>query len=261
MKTWIKVILGFLLMHSAMAQDRNPFKKEYFVSGVDTLKYRVLWPGNFSKARQYPVVLFLHGAGERGYDNEKQLVHGSKLFLEERDNYPAIVIFPQCPENDYWANVEKKITDDGRIFLFQNGGSPNKSLALVSGLLDKFLNESYVDKRRVYVGGLSMGGMGTFELVSRRPDTFAAAFAICGGGHPESAKRYAGKVPFWVFHGADDDVVPPKHSEIMVEAIKKAGGDVKFTLYPDTNHNSWDKAFAEPELLSWLFSNKKQTTN
>lgn len=257
MKTWIKVILGFLLMNTSMAQDRSAFKKEYFVSGIDTLRYRILWPGNFNETKQYPVVLFLHGAGERGHDNEKQLVHGSDLFLQKRDKFPAIVIFPQCSTDDYWANVKMQATEKGRKFIFQHGGSPNKSLKLTSDLLDSFINETFVDKNRIYIGGLSMGGMGTFELVSRRPDTFAAAFAICGGGSPESAEKYAEKVPFWVFHGANDDVVPPKYSKIMVEAIQKAGGDVKFTLYPDANHNSWDQAFAEPELLSWLFSNKK----
>lgn len=105
--------------------------------------------------------------------------------------------------------------------------------------------------------GLSMGGMGTFEIISRKPDMFAAAVPICGGARPETAKNFASKVNLWVFHGAKDDVVPPQKSEVMVEAIKKANGNVKFTLYPNANHNSWDSTFAEPELLKWLFSNTK----
>lgn len=246
-----------LLLNTAMAQDKSSFKREQLLHEGDTLLYRILWPVNFDPAQKYPMVLFLHGAGERGNDNEKQLVHGSDLFLQNMTKYPAIVIFPQCPANDYWANVQKEKVQGTRDFNFRDGGDPNKTLSLVSVLLDSMIDKPFVAKDRVYIGGLSMGGMGTFELVSRRPDTFAAAFAICGGGDPDSAKKYAGKVPFWVFHGAKDDVVPPKYSQAMVDAIKKAGGDVKFTLYPDANHNSWNKAFAEPELLSWLFSNKK----
>jgi predicted peptidase len=113
-----------------------------------------------------------------------------------------------------------------------------------------------VDDERVYVGGLSMGGMGTFELVRRMPKTFAAAFPICGGANPATAKKMD-DVDWWIFHGAKDDVVPPRHSEVMVKALKKEGANVKFTLYPNANHNSWDPAFTEPELLSWLFSKKK----
>ncbi|MCB0470047.1 MAG: phospholipase, partial [Flavobacteriaceae bacterium] len=106
--------------------------------------------------------------------------------------------------------------------------------------------------------GLSMGGMGTYEILSRKPDMFAAAFAICGGGNPELTENYATKIPMWIFHGAKDDVVNPQLSIDMVSAILKFGGKPNFTLYADDNHNSWDSAFAEPELLLWLFSKTKQ---
>ena len=124
-------------------------------------------------------------------------------------------------------------------------------------LLVQFVFDEYpVKKDQVYTGGLSMGGMGVFELVRRMPKTFAAAFPICGGANPATASKMK-KTSWWVFHGAKDDVVPPYHSENMVAALKKAGAKVKFTLYPNANHNSWDSAFAEPELLSWLFSQRK----
>lgn len=252
------IIIIAMAVHLADAQTNSAYKKKEFVFEGDTLLYRVLWPQNFDKNKKYPVVLFLHGAGERGQDNEKQLVHGGDLFLKSQQEHPAIVIFPQCPAGDYWANVKTERNALGeREFHFQDGGTPTPALKLVSALLDSVISAPFSDNDRIYVAGLSMGGMGTFELVSRRPGTFAAAIAICGGGDPASAKKYAGKVPFWIFHGAKDDVVPPKNSKIMAEAIKKAGGDAKLTIYPEANHNSWDSAFAEPELLDWLFSKKK----
>lgn len=242
------------------AQDYSAYKKEIFVDQSDTLQYRILWPENFSETKQYPVVLFLHGAGERGDDNEIQLVHGAKLFLnpENRKKYPAIVIFPQCPKNEYWSNALIDRSKRGRDkFDYRQQGPPVKVLRLVMALMDNMVAESFTKDDQVYVGGLSMGGMGTFEILSRRPDMFAAAFPICGGGNPDMAGSYAKKTALWVFHGAKDDIVDPSFSKEMVAAVKKAGGKPKFTLYKDANHNSWDPAFAEPGLLRWLFSRKK----
>jgi predicted peptidase len=125
------------------------------------------------------------------------------------------------------------------------------------GLVDQFLDKPFVDKHRVYIGGLSMGGMGTLEIIGREPKIFAAAFSIAGGDNTLNAKKYAKKVPLWIFHGSKDSVVPADHSEVIVAAIKEAGGDPKFTLYQGVDHNSWDYAFKEPELLSWLFSHSK----
>ncbi|KAA3629876.1 MAG: phospholipase, partial [Bacteroidetes bacterium] len=110
---------------------------------------------------------------------------------------------------------------------------------------------------RVYIGGLSMGGMGTFEMVRRHPGVFAAAFPICGGAHPATAEAIK-DVSWWIFHGAKDQVVLPKYSEEMYKSLKAAGADVKFTLYPDANHNSWDPAFAEKDLMEWLFSKSRK---
>jgi len=244
-----------------LAQKLDTYQHQKFIHKKDTLMYRLLLPENFNENKQYPLLIFLHGAGERGSDNEKQLVHGAKFFLktENRSKYPAVVIFPQCPKDDFWSNVERSVDEDGnRTFLFRNGRKPTRTMALILDLIKTLRKEPFVDLDRIYVGGLSMGGMGTFEIVSRMPRVFSAAFPICGGGHPESAKRYAGKVAFWIFHGAKDNVVLPLYSDQMVKAIQKYGGNVKFTLYPEANHNSWDNAFAEPELLEWIFSNKKQ---
>ena len=140
---------------------------------------------------------------------------------------------------------------------FVQGGDPTTAMTGLLGLIDQWLDKPFVDKHHIYVGGLSMGGMGTFELLRRKPELFAAAFPICGGDNTQNAKIYAKKVPLWVFHGAKDNIVQPEHSIIMVEAIKAAGGNPKFTLYPNDGHNSWDHAFAEPDLMAWLFSHKK----
>lgn len=218
-------------------------------------------PKNFSKDHQYPLVLFLHGAGERGSDNEKQLVHGSKLFANQQnmENYPAIVVFPQCSKNDYWSNVDVDRSNYPIRLKFKYDDGPTKPMQLVMDLMDEMLEKPYVDHNQIYIMGLSMGGMGTFELIHRKPKTFAAAIPICGGGDTSSVSNYATTLPIWVFHGAQDNVVDPQLSINMVSAILKEGGFPKFTLYDFANHNSWDPAFAEPKLLSWLFSNKKST--
>jgi predicted peptidase len=241
------------------AQDKSAFDKEVYIETGDSLNYRILYPKNFDADKKYPLVLFLHGAGERGNDNEKQLVHGSNLFLNEenREKYPAIVVFPQCPKNDYWAKANVDRSQKGNVFKFDYSAEPNPSLKKVISLLDSLQSHKNVNTDKIYLGGLSMGAMGTFELLHRKPDTFAAAIAICGAGDPSSVKNYAQKVNLWVFHGEKDNVVLPSYSKEMVDALKAVNADVRFTLYKEANHNSWDPAFAEPELLSWLFSNSK----
>lgn len=257
MKKLLTIAL-LLFVQLANAQDKTLFSKEQFVKGGDTLQYRMLLPENFDEKKQYPVLFFLHGAGERGSNNEAQLIHGSKLFLnpENRKNFPAIIIFPQCPQDDYWANV---IIGDGKKlerFSFQKGGKPRKSMELLIALVAKIKSEKFSDKDRFYVGGLSMGAMGTYEILRRKPNVFASAFAICGGDHVENVKKYK-HVPLWIFHGAKDSVVPIQKSEIVVNELKRLNSDVKFRVYPDANHNSWDPAFAEPDFLSWIFSYRK----
>ena len=216
-------------------------------------------PKNFDTSKQYPIVLFLHGAGERGNDNKAQLIHGSNLFASKknRKNFPAIVVFPQCPTDSYWAKVEIDRSSYPLKIEFPENTTPTKPLELVMKLMDDLASKPYVNKNQIYVGGMSMGGMGTFEILARKPKMFAAAIAICGAGNPKLATEYAESTPLWVFHGARDNVVNPQESVNMVSGILKNGGFPYFTLYANDTHNSWDSAFAEPELLSWLFSNIK----
>lgn len=253
------LVLTILLIYGMGHAQKELYQKENFINGNDTLMYRIMFPKDFKESRQYPLVLFLHGAGERGNDNQSQLVHGSSLFASEknRDSFPAIVIFPQCPKNDYWANANVDRSSYPLTLTFPKDAAPTKAMDLVMKLLEETIAKPYIKKDQIYLGGLSMGGMGTFELLSRKPNVFAAAFAICGGGNPELAENYATKLPMWIFHGAKDDVVTPEHSIQMVQALLSYGGKPNFNLYGDANHNSWDSTFAEPNLLPWLFSKSK----
>lgn len=244
------------------AQDNSPYEKKFFIKNKDTLRYRIMYPLNFDGNKKYPLLLFLHGAGERGNNNELQLVHGSKLIADpaNREKYPAFVIFPQCSSDDFWANIKrrKSMVDTSKlVFEFPTDIPMGKSLSLVSQLLDSFVTTKNINTRRIYVGGLSMGGMGTFELLWRKPGFFAAAIPICGGGNETMVKSYGKKLPIWVFHGDADPVVDVSHSRKMVAALKLAKAKVKYTEYPRVGHDSWNNAFAEPKLLQWLFDEKK----
>jgi len=259
------LVLPLLLWFSissvwSQAQDMvetGEYLYKTYENGDDILQYRILYPDGFDPKAKYPVVVFLHGMGERGDDNETQLRHGARLFQDSMKSYPAIVIFPQCPVTDYWANLERP--DEGgakRKFTFYYDEAPHPTLQLVIELIDKVLAESYTDKDRLYVSGLSMGGMGAFELSYRLQNKVAAAMPICGGG-PKSKGKEMTKVPYWVFHGIKDDVVHYRYSIAMTRAIQQAGGKAKITLFPEANHNSWDPAFADPDFLSWMFAQKR----
>lgn len=258
MKKLLVWLTCYFAVATAVAQDLSQFKKENFIQGTDTLKYRILYPEQFDATKKYPVVFFLHGRGESGNDNEKQLTHGAKMFLtpDFRKNFPAIVIFPQCAEESYWANVEIDIVNTKRFFTFVKDGKPTKAMSLLVQLTNQFVKKPFADQSKVYVGGLSMGGMGTFEILRRLPKTFAAAFAICGGDNVANAKKYK-HVPLWIFHGGLDDVVTPQFSFGIYRELKKLGNEPQFNVYLKANHNSWDSAFAEPQLLPWLFSKTK----
>ena len=258
MKQLFTLVL-FVISGSIIAQDLDRYEKQTYVGRDGELPYRILLPKHYNPDIAYPLVLFLHGSGERGSDNSAQLKHGGALFASDavRDDYPAIVVFPQCPIDGYWANMEYLQTPEGLTITYPRGNTLKMEQDLLEGLLKDLQKNYTVDKNRIYIGGLSMGAMGTFELVRRNPRTFAAAFAICGGANP----AIAGKIdrqPWWIFHGDADQVVPIKYSQQMVDALKRIDADVQFTVYPDVVHDSWTATFANPELLSWLFAQSKE---
>ncbi|EDM35636.1 hypothetical protein PBAL39_03804 [Pedobacter sp. BAL39] len=256
----IAAFMLLLLALTAKSQDFRKYDRGSFNKGKDTISYRILFPENFDANRQYPILFFLHGSGERGNNNEAQLTHGGQLFLREdiRKEFPAIVVFPQCSADSYWSNVNIITDSTGkRSFNFQEKGKPTRAMSALLGMIDNFMDKPFIDRSRVYVAGLSMGGMGSYELLRRKPKLFAAAIAICGGDHVANVRRYK-NVPLWIFHGEQDDVVPVVHSTTISDQLKVLGKPARLTLYPMANHNSWDNAFAEPQLLPWLFSQEKK---
>ena len=232
------------------------YEKKRYIIHNDTLPYRLLLPENFDPNKAYPLLVFLHGVGERGKDNQKQLIHGSSLFTskEFRTKYPAIIIFPQCPENSYWASVNKTNTKKkSKQFKFYKELPKYHTMDILQDFLYNLEKTYPIDSSRRYIGGLSMGGMGTFELVTRMPNYFASAFSICGGGHSQWAKDLS-TTPFWIFHGNNDQTISYRYSKRMFNKMKRYNDQTKLTIYEGVAHNSWDLTFKEPELFRWVFS-------
>ncbi len=250
-----------LIFSSSIAQDRNLFEKQLFISGEDTLPCRILTPVDFKLGKKYPLVVFLHGAGERVNDNEAQLTWGADLFLDSlnRAKFPAIVVFPQCPSNDKWAEYNKNAAQDSTGYEYKADAPIRKSLKLVSDFIDTLLSSGAVDRNRVYVGGLSMGGFGTYELLWRRPQTFTAAFPICGATNPARVSDFKKNLPIWIFHGDKDNVIFVSNSRLVYGLLKKNNPTARYSEYPGVGHDSWKNAFAESQLMPWLFSQRSKS--
>lgn len=262
MQKMILLLAAVFLFSAIKAQDFSQYEKKIFVRDGMTLPYRILYPKGYEKDKAYPLVMFLHGSGERGNDNEKQLFHGGFLFLVDslRKHYPAIVIFPQCPADSSWSYLEFKYDPGLRRGVLSGPfhQTPADPALLVKELMDSLADAMIVDKNRIYIGGLSMGGFGVFDMLERYPDYFAAAIAICGGGDTTMAKGFATTTAIRIFHGGADPIVPVESSRRYFHALQRLGADVNYTEYPGVGHNSWDNVFVERDLMHWLFSNKKK---
>ena len=189
-------IVSFSMLYSSCNRSMNALKdvdtgkylKKVFNTESGELNYRIFYPENFNSSKEYPLLLFLHGAGERGNDNEAQLFHGSDLIANGMNKFNAIAIFPQCPKEDYWVKFKvAEANNGGRNFDIDVDSGPSEALGKVIALINEMKMANYIDKKKIYVGGLSMGGMATFDLLWRMPNTFAAAIPICGAGAPEKA--------------------------------------------------------------------------
>lgn len=200
------------------------------------LEYLLYLPKGYGKDqdKRWPFILFLHGAGQRGDDVQAIKKHGLPKILDGRDDFPAIVVSPQCPLDDWWTSQVDSLI----------------------ALLDDTTARYAVDPDRVYLTGLSMGGFGSWALAASQPERFAAMIPICGGGTRSMAARIK-HLPVWAFHGAKDEIVPLARTEEMVEALEKAGGNVKLTVYPDAPHDSWTRTYDNPEVFVWLFSQRR----
>ncbi|MGR3808890.1 carboxylesterase family protein [Jiulongibacter sp. NS-SX5] len=218
-----------------------------------TINYQVLLPEDYNPANKYPIVLFLHGGGERGDDNTAQLKYGSQVWLELQKKQPTIVIAPQCPKDDYWASVKFTRDKYPLVLDFNYSYDETPSLHAAIDLLKSYIKEKKADKKRVYITGMSMGGMGTFEAVYRYPKLFAAAIPMCGGADLSMYGKKQAKVPFWIFHGDEDVVIPVKHSREAYAKLQELNANVTYTEYPGVNHNSWDKVFLEEQYPYWMF--------
>jgi predicted peptidase len=207
-----------------------------------------LQPNQSQRKRRYPLVVFLHGAGERGDDNEAQLRHGVREFATpaNRKKFPCFVIAPQCPKNQKWADWSA----------IKPSARPSAALRRVEELIEHVEREHRVDPDRIYVTGMSMGGFGTWSLLRRQPNKFAAAVMVCGGGDEADAPKFV-NIPIWAFHGARDDAVPVERSRKMIAAIEKAGGKPKYTEYPNVGHDSWTLAYKDSDMLAWLFAQSR----
>ncbi len=257
----VALLAGAALVASPLAAFAEPKegsldlleKKTYTDADGKKLPYRLLKPMNVDPKETYPLVVFLHGAGERGDDNEAQLRHGVPEFLtpENRKDRPCFLIAPQCPAEQKWVDV-----DWGADSHLQPK-EPAESMRLVLGLIDEARKDYPVDPKRIYITGLSMGGFGTWDILARRPDLFAAAVPICGGADEMTAPKIA-KIPIWAFHGAKDGAVKVSRARNMIEALKKAGGEPKYTEYPDVGHDSWVPAYKDADMMKWLFQQKRQ---
>ena len=217
-------------------------------------RYRLLRPETPPPGVRYPVVLFLHGAGERGDDNEAQLKFLPEWMSEagNRRRHPCFLIAPQCRKDHAWVEIDWKLKRPLPL-----AERPTTDLAAAVAALDAVLATEPADPARVYLTGLSMGGYGTWDLACRSPERFAAALPICGGGDPAAAARLI-TLPVWCFHGADDPLVPADLSRTMVEAVAAAGGVPIHSELPGVGHDSWSPAYRNPAVLDWLFAQRRR---
>lgn len=216
------------------------------------LAYRVLAPAGVKAGARYPLVLFLHGAGERGTDNLAQLKYLPAWLAEpaNREAFPCFVVAPQCRPEKKWADVD---WSSGK-------SSPQKPVPTLDMLgaiaaLEETLRREPVDPARVYLTGLSMGGYGSWDLAARMPGRFAAVLPICGGGDEATAPKLA-KLPIWCFHGDADQAVPVERSRSMIEALRAAGGEPRYSELAGVGHDSWTPAYRDRAVLDWLFAQR-----
>jgi len=240
----VKNLLSAILVAVSLVLSENSIADEQVITSFEkkierTLKLNFLLhlPKNYEADQdsRFPLIIFLHGAGERGDDLAKVKVHGPPKMVENGEDFPFILASPQCPKDSWWT--EEPVLE----------------------LVD-YLEATYrVDPARIYLTGLSMGGYGTWHFATRAPERFAAIAPVCGGGVPYKM-RWIKDLPVWAFHGAKDSVVPSLDSERLIEVLKKQGNKfAKLTVYPEASHDSWTATYANPELYRWFLSHSRNT--
>jgi predicted peptidase len=256
MKLYLVIPVFFLLVvyQSIKAQQVLSYTKVVYRTGKDSLPCRLLYPLHYNKHKRYALVLFLHGAGKRGTDNEAPLTSVPKVLTDSagREKYPCFMLVPQCPKNDVWVKFSHFPES------LQTTELPTPGARAALAVLDSLIRQLPIDKKRVYITGYSMGGEGAFDFLTRRPHLFAAAIPISSVSDTARA-RVIYQIPVWAFHGDQDDVNNVKYSRLMIAALKKYNGTPIYTEYPGIKHNDcWGKAYNEPGLFDWLFSQKRR---
>lgn len=241
--------------------DLTLFTKETFTTtdgGV--LNYRKLTPLSVNAGTKYPLVICLHGAGERGSDNEAQLKYGAEMFVKtsNREAFPAYVLFPQCSTQYFWPFNSNPPSYAATTFPVDYPIAP--AVKQVKELIDEYLKRADIDKDRVYILGLSMGGMGTFDLACRFPEIFAAAVPICGGINTGRINNPVKNIHWRLFHGGSDGVVPVQNSRDAYAKLTAIGSGAEYIEFPGVDHDAWNPAFAREDFLSWIFSKTRITT-
>ena len=258
MKHILFLLLALMTGTSLKAQEQFPdtslFEAHHHVEGNDTLPYRLYRSQKADTMTEaLPLVIFLHGAGERGNDNHAQLKHCIKYFLDDTvtNRYPFLLMVPQCPNERRWVNTDWSLPEHTMDSV------PTAELRGVMAVLDSLIDCGAVDSTRVYICGISMGGYGTWDALQRWPEKFAAAIPICGGGDPAYADAMK-DIPIYIFHGLQDGIVMPSRSIQMYDALREVGNEEAILVtYPELAHGCWDEAFSTVGLFGWLFGKKK----
>ena len=230
----IPIILILITMSQHVTAQKQTTEKAVIQRNT-TLDYLLWLPGDYKKDKTttFPLLIFLHGSGERGNDLEKVKVHGPPSFVEQQPDFPFILVSPQCPENSWWVAEDLQV------------------------MLEQLKTKYRIDTDRIYLTGLSMGGFGTWTWTALYPNQFAAVAPVCGGGDIQFAQKLK-NTPVWAFHGESDPVVPVKRTVEMVEAVNAKGGSALMTIYPGVGHDSWVNAYNEAELYKWFLSHTKK---
>lgn len=228
----LPLFLAVVFAAPALADDADQTSQRLDVTVKVEMGYWLYLPKDYDTKESWPLVLFLHGSGERGDDLELVKKHGPPKLIAEGKEFPLIVVSPQCPKGKSWEPYELNV------------------------LLDDIVQKYKVDEDRICVTGLSMGGFGAWELAAHMPRRLAAIAPICGGGDLSSARRLT-KLPIWAFHGAKDKSVPVERSQEMIDAVTKNGVTPKLTIYPEAEHDSWTETYNNPEFYEWLLAQKR----
>lgn len=205
---------------------------------TNTYPFEIYYPESYQQdgEKKWPLLLFLHGAGERGSDLVKVKEQGLPKYLQDKEEFSFVVAYPQCPRGSYW------------------------NIPTLNSWLKEIQEQVNYDEKRVYLTGLSMGGYGTWHWAAAHPDKFAAILPICGGGDPTQARQLV-NMPIWAFHGTKDNIVPVSETVKMVQSIKKAGGNPKLTLYPNLFHDSWTITYNNTEIYEWLLEHQRRISS